>query len=253
MLHILKNQSNTDPKNIFKVFFGLYFLFGMHLDLPHVGGGGLYVPYNNFGWCTIGLLVGISFWYISSYGRLEFSKLQILAWIGFLMLLVPMYYPNNEFAYRATYRLMFVAGGLLLYGAFIQMRFKRSDKIHILTIMLAAILIQSIIGMIQYYGVFQGSIRLFDKQAFPWGTFLQKNVMTTFMATGIGISLYLLSKNRGLFQSKLITALIFLIPLTGSIIIVAIKSKAGYLGLIATILPQLFVVNYQRKKIRLWF
>ena len=140
---------------LFKTVFAFYFLIGMHLYLPHVGGGGLYVPYNIFGWSAVGILIGISFWYISEYRNLFFSNFQIFCWVMFLLFLIPMYYPNNEFAYRSTYRLLFVAGGIMLYGAFIQMRLSKNDKVHILLIITVAVFIQSIIGIIQYYNLFK--------------------------------------------------------------------------------------------------
>jgi len=253
MVNIFQYQRYWNKIFLFKVVFAFYFLIGMHLYLPHVGGGGLYVPYNIFGWSTIGILIGISFWYISEHRKLEFSRFQIFGWVMFLLFLIPMYYPNNEFAYRATYRLLFVAGGITLYGVFLQMRLNKDDKIHILLIILIAAFIQSLVGIIQYYGLFTTSFGLFEKKIFPYGTFQQKNVMTTFLATGIGISLFLLSKRLDLFRHKIYLYFLLLVPFTSSIIIIAIKSKAGYIALFSTIIFQLFLVNIRSKEVRVWF
>jgi len=253
MVNIFEDQRYLNKIFLFKVFFAFYFLIGMHLYLPHVGGGGLYVPYNIFGWSTIGILIGISFWYISEHRKLEFSSFQIFGWVMFLLFLIPMYYPNNEFAYRATYRLLFVAGGITLYGAFLQMRLDKDDKIHILFIILISTFIQSLVGLIQYYGFFDTSFGLFEKKIFPYGTFQQKNVMTTFLATGVGISLYLLSKKPDLFRQKIYLYFLLLVPFTSSLIIIAIKSKAGYIALISTIGFQLILVDMGKKNVRAWF
>ena len=183
MVKIFKYLRDLNKVFLFKAVFAFYFFIGMHLYLPHVGGGGLYVPYNIFGWSTIGILLGISFWYVSEYRKLEFSKFQIFAWVMFIFFLIPMYYPNNEFAYRSTYRLLFVAGGITLYGVFLQMRLNKDDKAYILLIILVAVFIQSVIGIIQYYGLLGTSFPLFEKKIFPYGTFQQKNVMTTFLAS----------------------------------------------------------------------
>ena len=253
MINIFENHKFLDKKFLFKLVFACYFLVGMHLYLPHVGGGGLYVPYNIFGWLTIGILIGISFWYISEYKKLEFSRFQIFGWVMFLLLLVPMYYPNNEFAYRATYRLLFLAGGVALYSVFIQMRFEKDDRIHIIFIILIATFIQSVVGLIQYYGLFDASFGLFEKKILPYGTFQQKNVMTTFLATGIGLSLFLISTRPDLFKHKLYLCLLVLAPFTSGIVIIAIKSKAGYIALISTIIFQLFLIDIRKKIIRVWF
>jgi len=253
MANILRYLKVLDKVFLFKAVFAFYYFIGMHLYLPHVGGGGLYVPYNIFGWCTIGILLGISFWYISENRKLDFSKFQIFSWVMFILFLIPMYYPNNEFAYRSTYRLLFVAGGITLYGAFLQMRLNKDDKAHILLIILVAVFVQSMVGIIQYYGLFSAPFSLFEKKIFPYGTFQQKNVMTTFLATGIGISLFLLSNRLELFRHKIYLYFLLLVPFTSSVIIIAIKSKAGYIALFSTIIFQLFLVNFNSKKLRVWF
>ena len=253
MANILKYLRDLNKVFLFKAVFAFYFFIGMHLYLPHVGGGGLYVPYNIFGWSTIGILLGISFWYTSENRKLDFSKFQIFGWVMFILFLIPMYYPNNEFAYRSTYRILFVAGGIALYGVFIQMRLNKDDKAHILLIILVAVFIQSMVGIIQYYGLFSTPFSLFEKKIFPYGTFQQKNVMTTFLATGIGISLFLLTNRLGLLKHKIYLYFLLLVPFTSSLIIIAIKSKAGYIALFSTIIFQLFLVNFNSKKLRVWF
>ena len=136
MTNIFTYLGNLNKVFLFKIVFALYFFIGMHVYLPHAGEGGLYIPYNILGWTIIGILLGISFWYISEHRKLEFSKLQFFSWVMFLLFLIPMYYPNNEFAYLSTYRLLFVAGGVTLYGVFLQMRLNKDDKIQILLIIL---------------------------------------------------------------------------------------------------------------------
>ena len=253
MTNIFTYLGNLNKVFLFKIVFALYFFIGMHVYLPHAGEGGLYIPYNILGWTIIGILLGISFWYISEHRKLEFSKLQFFSWVMFLLFLIPMYYPNNEFAYHSTYRLLFVAGGVTLYGVFLQMRLNKDDKIQILLIILIAVFIQSVVGIIQYIGLFSSSFGLFEKKIFHYGIFQEKDAMTTFLATGVGISMFFLSKKANLFIGKVYLYFLLLVPFTSSIMIIAIKSKVGYIALFLTIIFQILLVDFSTKNVRIWF
>ena len=105
-------QHYLNPRFLFKAVFAGYFLLAMHYFLPNMGGYGLYMPYNVIGWMLIATLIGLGFWKINRSGIIELSKTQVLGWIGFLFFLLPLVYPNNEFAHRTMYRIMFLLGGL---------------------------------------------------------------------------------------------------------------------------------------------
>ena len=241
-----------NPRTLFKVVFSAYFLFAMHIYLNNMGGYGLYMPYNVIGWMLIATLIGMGFWQISRTGIIELSKTQILGWIGFLLFLLPLMYPNNEFAHRAIYRIMFLLGGLAFYSTLVQFRFSQAERLLLLYIILCAVVIQSLLGFVQYYGLVSDTHFILNKKALPYGSFQQKNVMTTFMATGIGISLFLIGKNRELLNSNLKKWLVLLIPFTATIIIMAIKSKAGYLGLSVVLLLMLPSIDIKEKIYQRW-
>ena len=235
-----------------KAVFAGYFLLAMHYFLPNMGGYGLYLPYNVIGWMLITTLIGIGFWEISRTGFIKLSKTQIFGWIGFLFFLLPLIYPNNEFAGLAYFRIFGLLGGLAFYSALLQFRFQKMERLFLLYIMLSAVVIQSLLGLVQYLGLFSDSYFLLNKKLLPYGSFQHKNVMTTFMATGIGISLFLVGDDPEIEVSKLKKLLVFLIPFTGSIIIIAIKSKAGYLGLFFILLLMLPSIKLKEKFYQRW-
>ena len=245
-------QPYLNPRFLFKAVFAGYFLLAMHYFLPNMGGYGLYMPYNVIGWMLIATLIGLGFWKINRSGIIELSKTQVLGWIGFLFFLLPLVYPNNEFAHRAMYRIMFLLGGLAFYSTLVQFRFRQAERFLLLYIILGAVVMQSLLGLVQYYGLFSENYFLLNKKILPYGSFQQKNVMTTFMATGIGISLFLIGKNRELLNSNLKKWLVLLIPFTAAIIIMAIKSKAGYLGLSVVLLLMLPSIDIKEKFYRRW-
>jgi len=241
------------PRFLFQVVFAGYFLLAMHYFLPNMGGYGLYLPYNVIGWMFIATLIGLGFWQISRTGFIELSKTQVLFSIGFLFCLLPLAYSINEISYRTTSRVMFLLGGLGFYTALVQFRFNQSERFTLLYIILGAIGVQSILGVIQYYGLGPGDHFLLVKKTLPYGSFQQKNVMTIFMVTGMGIGLFLIGKDHVLASSRLKRWLVLLPPLTGSIIIMAIKSKAGYLGLLVMFPLLLPTINVKEKLYQRWF
>ena len=244
---------DLNPKNLFKAVFAGYFLLVMHYYLPNMGGHGLYLPYNVIGWMFIATLIGLGFWQISKTGFITLSKTQILFSIGFLFCLLPLAYSINEISYRTTSRVMFLAGGLAFYTALVQFRFNQSERFTLFYIILGAITMQSILGVVQYYGLGSEDHFLMVKKTFPYGSFQQKNVMTIFMATGMAIGLFLIGKDHELASSRLKRWLVLLPPLTGSIIIMAIKSKAGYIGLLVIFPLLLPTINVKEKLYQRWF
>ena len=240
-------------KSVLKISLAVYFLFLMHHVAPTVGGAGLYLPNNIISWVFIATFIGIGFWHLSKSGIIYFSTFSLISFLALLLLALPMYYDNNVFAERTIYRLMFIAGGILFYTLMLQFDFNEKERKNIMYLILAATVIQSAIGIIQYYGSGSQHYLIFLKEEFPWGSFRQKNVMTTFMATGIGISLFFLNSNDSHPLKKLKYYCIYIIPYTGALIIFAISSKAGYIGLFAAIIFQIFTTKFRARSIQLWF
>jgi len=133
---------DLNPKNLFKAIFTLYMLVGMHFNMEHVGGYGLYLPFNIIGWMFVSLLIGLGFWQIGKSGKISFSQFHCLCWIGFGLMCLPLLYPNNEYADFAVMRLLGLSGGLLLYLSFQQYQFTRKECYWFLYVILGSVLIQ---------------------------------------------------------------------------------------------------------------
>lgn len=235
------------------MLFAGYFLIVMHIFLPNVGGFGLYIPYNVFGWIFISALVGVSLWDVGIKKSIKFNPSLSLFLLGFIFFIIPYFYPNGISSEFGQYRLLYILGGLLYYYSFIQLQFIKEEKHDFLYVILGAICIQSVVGLIQYFGLLTDGTFLLTKKYVAYGGFMQRNAMSSFMATGIMISLFLM--NGLSLQTKFKTikkGLIFTIPLLASIIIMAVKSKAGYLGLIIGM--SLFIpnLNFTNTDIRKW-
>ena len=125
---MMKKILDLGIKKTFFYIFSIYFLFGMHISLDHIGGYGLYLPFNIIGWIFVSFLIGMGFYQISRSETLFITQLQIYCLIGFALLLIPFCYPNNFHANLALMRIMGLLGGLLLYFSFSQFQFSKEEK-----------------------------------------------------------------------------------------------------------------------------
>ncbi|SVD42907.1 uncharacterized protein METZ01_LOCUS395761, partial [marine metagenome] len=139
---MIKFIQQVDSRTMFKVVFAVYMLAGMHVKIEHVGGYGLYMPFNIIGWMFVSLLIGLGLWQIGKTGKILFSQFHCLCWIGFGLMCLPLLYPNNEYADFAVMRLLGLSGGLLLFLSFQQYQFNREERYWFLYVILGSVLIQ---------------------------------------------------------------------------------------------------------------
>ena len=216
---MMKKVLDLKPKDMFYYVFSSYLLIGMHISIEHVGGYGLYLPFNIIGWIFISILIGLGLYQISRTERLIYSNLFIYCGIGSALMLLPFFYSNNVHAGFAVMRILGLGGGLLLYLSFQQFEFKKEEKIRFLYVILGSVIIQILLR----------SFSLFDPE---FGAMAQKNVFATFLATGTAIALFLLVNEKDGFNNIIKQILVFSIPFLSCIHIYYLQSRTGYLSLI---------------------
>lgn len=210
--------------------FGLaafYCLIAMHIYWPNRGGSGFYLPWNLVGGIFIALLI---------IGAMLFSR-PPLATSGFfnllasgsLILLLPILWAQQPWLSEALPRLMGLVLGVLAYFALLQIPLDRRWRRRLLMLLLAATVIEALLGLVQYSllqpGNWMGYNTLKNR---PYGIFQQWNLMASFMATGLALALYLLSARRPLSRSLqwLAAAMLLLAPL----LLIVIASRVGLLA-----------------------
>lgn len=210
--------------------FGLaafYCLIAMHIYWPNRGGSGFYLPWNLVGGIFIALLI---------IGAMLFSR-PPLATSGFfnllasgsLILLLPLLWAQQPWLSEALPRLMGLVLGVLAYFALLQIPLDRRWRRRLLMLLLAATVIEALLGLVQYSllqpGNWMGYNTLKNR---PYGIFQQWNLMASFMATGLALALYLLSARRPLSRSLqwLAAAMLLLAPL----LLIVISSRVGLLA-----------------------
>lgn len=217
-----------------------YWLLGMHFFMHNPGGAGLYLPFNAWGWIFASLSMGLGLWQVTLRQRLVFSPLQAGLWIGAFLLLLPMLYPGFTLKDYAIPRLLGLFAGLLFLFGLYQWRFNRQQRDRLLYLILIAIAIEAALGLVQFYLLTPGNwIGYYTKANRPYGIFQQPNVMATFMATGIALSIWLELRREG---GRLLMALRYGVILSAALLLVVLQSRVGQLGgLLALLLlmPQL--------------
>ncbi|MBA6263608.1 PglL family O-oligosaccharyltransferase [Colwellia sp. Bg11-12] len=213
----------------------------MHVVLETPGGTGLYLSFNVFGWLIATLLISLGLWQITLNKKVVTSSLQLYSLLGFLCLCVPMFY-GSEFSDHAIPRLLGLAGGLLLLFCLYQFGELRENPQQVLWWILIAIAIQACFGLVQYFILEAGDWGGYKPGiSRPHGSFLQPNVMASFMATGIALAMYLSVSSKTFSFNKYQQALCYFCLFSATFLVVVLQSRTGHL---ATLLVLTFISPY---------
>jgi O-antigen polymerase len=227
----------------------------MHIVLETPGGTGLYLSFNVFGWLIATILISLGLWQITLNKKIVTSKLQLYSLLGFLCLCVPMFY-GSEFSDHAIPRLLGLAGGLLLLFCLYQFDELTNNPQQILWWILIAVALQSSFGLVQYFILETadwGGYKLGISR--PHGSFLQPNVMASFMATGIALALYLSVSSKRFSVNKYQQALCYFCLFSATFLVVILQSRTGHfttLLVLTFIGPYLYLKNKKQLSVNVF-
>ena len=240
-------------KQLLFVILSGYFLLGIHYFFPNPGGHGLYLPFNIIGWIFISLIIGVGFWRIYETRVIQLSQFFSYALLATLFLILPLFYRNNDLASWSHHRLLGLVGGVLFYFSLLQFTLSKKESHFFLNVILGGVVIESILGISQYYFFSQDNWMGYDtNQNFPHGVFQQKNMMGIFMVTGCAISLYLLKNDQEFPQYKIVSFIIFFMPFVGSILLIALKSKSAFLSYFVFLCLVAIKIRIKKRKYQVW-
>lgn len=243
----------------------IYLGIAMHIVLPTPGGIGLYLSPNILGWIFISMLLGIGLWQVAIKKQLRVSKFQRLLGIGIFLLCIPFLY-GNDISYFAIPRILAIMAGFLLLLLLTQFQFTAKQKIILLLLLLCGVFIEAVIGLIQLFILIPFDIQILGYTPLfgrPYGSFTQPNVMASFMATGVALSLYLLlpcnikalftqinssegESKKSPFLKKYFNLFILSCLFFCALLLVTLQSKTGYLAGILVLL--LFIPTFIKNK-----
>lgn len=234
-----------------------YALFGMHLYLPHLFGIGLQLPFNVAGWLLVGLMTTLGLWHwhrrrlLTSRFWLGVVAASALLWLPFF------YWHNNSVAGQALPRMLGLAGGLLFYLALQQCRFNGRGRRYLLYCLLLAVSVEMLFGLAQFFVLEPGNPFGYNTEVrSPYGIFQHRNVMASFIVTGMILAVYLwLNEAKSPWRPFLFKSCWFAAVLgAGAMLVVLLQSRAGQLGLLlglALMLPLVWQTLAQTRSKRL--
>lgn len=234
----------------FLVAFGAIFILAMHFFMPNPGGSGLALAFNPTTWLALSFAIAIGLYQIGTYANLRYNKLTIGLFICTIMLTIPVLYTGSNIGLSLG-KLVGLWAGLILFVVLQQFRFSNKQKQRLLWFIAIAVFIEAIFGWVQYLFLQPGNPFGYDTLSNrPYGIFQQPNVMASFLATGLALSGYLLTRQPTKYQRKVSeVALLYVTPLVTVPLIVVLASRTGWLASVLSVTLLLpYVYRFATKK-----
>lgn len=234
----------------FLVSMAVMFILAMHFFMPNPGGSGLALSFNATTWLALGVSIAIGLYQIGTEGSIRYNKLTIVLFAVCLMLSAPVLYPNASLELSLG-RLAGLWIGFLLFVILQQFRFSNRQKQRLLWFIIIAVLIEALLGWVQYLILEPGNFMGYDTSSNrPYGIFQQPNVMASFLATGLVLSGYLLARHPAKYQNRLSAVIIlYIMPAVTIPLLVFLASRTGWLGAaLASVLVIPYLYRFATKK-----
>lgn len=228
-MHQLLKLRTQNPADYAYWILGFLFLGAMHYFQYHPAGHALTLSFNTFAWIPLSLFIGLGLFQIVLQAKWAYTELTVGLIFAVGLLLVPAFYPDSLDPLSIG-RLYGLLAGVLVFIVLQQLQLNAARIELLFFIVLCAVWIEAMLGWSQEYflqpGNFMGHVEGYP----PFGVFSQRNVMASFMATGLVFSGFLLSKfesysNRTFFQSVCLLTPLVTIPL-----ILMLNSRTGWIG-----------------------
>jgi O-antigen polymerase len=203
----------------------------MHIFLPNIGGV-LAQQREYIIWLTIGSIILIGILNALIKRRQIESPLRIYIFLFVaLLLLSSIFNPikNMNLFIISSARLI---AGILLWLALLQFDLTHKEKISILFLIFVSAVIESVIGTMQFFGLYRYiPITPAPDIGMAGGVFQQKNLFASWIASGFIISLYLITTNRFKNYSSSKMAIFWICVVLLSLSLIIASSRTGLLGI----------------------
>lgn len=248
---MFKNLTYTKDWKIFSILLAavLLFVFSPFYAQANSGGTGLSLTYNIAIW-------GIASWIIIAGVILVASNAQFIypsLWYFFiifpLFVLISSLVSDYNQPITWLFRQLYIFGGALFLFVLFQLQAKKSTLDHILFILVIATGLHAVLGTMQIVAPnYLSSYFPPNNNFVPRGMFQQINVQASFLATGLIMSLYLISRPSFKFTNIVVKFLVVIAFTLGLYIVVASGSRVGLLSLLLAI-PLIVWSRFQQLKV----
>lgn len=208
----------------------------MHITFPNLGGTGLRMPQNATVWMGFGVMMAIAIW-PAARGTIRYSNFHIGLGLLLLALWLPFLWSWNEASLIALPRMLTVTAGAILLLGMAQLQLNRRDWWWIGFAILLGALLETALSYAQLYWLEPGNWLGYDvERRQPYGIFQQRNVLASFLVTGLAVSAWLLGEAWKPWQR----AITLLAPLCMPAILWFNGSLTGWLAALIVI-PMLLI------------
>lgn len=205
----------------------LYLVFILPVQLPNAGGSGLRLPQNLLAWSVMTLCIAGAILRAILTGKIIISRFMFVVLAGISLLALPwMWTPNQAWQNNALPRLEGLVGALFFLLALCQRKMSPRVKSFLLYSIVLAALGQAITAMAEAW--FPDLILQLtgSRPHGVVGVFQQRNLLGSWLATGIGISLYQAFTARTRLWALAWVGMLF--PLVTALVLS--QSRTGLLG-----------------------
>ncbi|EPL9180886.1 Wzy polymerase domain-containing protein [Serratia marcescens] len=173
-------------------------------------------------------------------GRFTLSSTRAFLWLllASVVLYIPLLYAPVKWQPEAAWRLTGLILGVAFFFCCLQVRYTHRQVYSLICAILLAVCVQAVFALQQLFIPAWSWAPLYGQRVY--GTFFQPNVLASFIATGVALSLtLLLLPGFALVQARyenwrkwILASALFIF----SLLLVVIQSRAGWLGGIAVVL-----------------
>jgi O-antigen polymerase len=168
---------------------GIFMLSGTGYYITNQGANGLVLPVNTLVWAVMALLVLFIGFKVSA-DKYRFTTIALpLFIIGIAVLTIPLLYADPCQLSRAGWRVAALIAGAVLYFAWLQVRLSRTQRQNLWLVLLLVVSGQAALALVQLFAPEWAWVPMKGNRVY--GIFQQPNVLASFMATGLALSLML--------------------------------------------------------------
>lgn len=216
------------------------------------GGYGFEQPYNLTCWVAMILMI---LPVAPALSRLRYSTTSLWLAAGAALMTLPVLWaPSSDALESAFPRLVGMWGAVMFYFATLQIGFNRQVSVMLLSIVAMAAMVQMLVTLLCLYapqylpGTLYSLAAKYGRQAF--GTFEQRNVNASFLATGLGALLVLLAFSGwgGARKGLLAVGIVALCT-----VLVLCQSRIGWIGGVVVIIAIFALANSQTYRVHSTF
>ena len=204
---------------------------------PNLGGRGLELTFNIATWAVATGLICYAAFFITVRKSIRLPH-RFLFFIAVpVVIILSNLVTGTSQPVAFFFRELFIVGGLFFFFALFQFKLRPYQIEWILLAIALSTLVHSTIGILQIISpdIFGGWFATRGDDV-PRGIFQQINVQVTYLATGIAISIYLLSRPIAKRFNPVISSLVILSIGLSSFVIVYSGSRVGLLSLVISLL-----------------